>query len=52
MTSIATNRAAIRVHYHGIKNEQAQNQAFTRLSSVKGLTKHLMTLVDFLLLAG
>ena len=33
MTSIATNRAAIRVQYHGINNEKHETKAYTRLSS-------------------
>ena len=33
MTSIATNRAAIRVQYHGIKNTEIETEAFTRLAS-------------------
>ena len=35
MTSIATNRAAIRVQYHGIKNTQKEAEAYTRLASGK-----------------
>ena len=33
MTSIATNRAAIRVQYHGINNEKFQDKSYTRLAS-------------------
>lgn len=33
MNSIATNTAAVRVQYHGIKNAKIENEAFTRLSS-------------------
>ena len=33
MTSIATNRAAIRVQYHGVGNAELENQSFTRLAS-------------------
>jgi len=33
MTSIATNTAAIRVQYHGIKNTEIETEAFTRLAS-------------------
>jgi len=33
MTSIATNRAATRVQYHGIKNTEIETEAFTRLAS-------------------
>ena len=33
MNSIATNKAAIRVQYHGIKNIEIKNEAFTRLAS-------------------
>ena len=33
MTSIATNRAAIRVQYHGINNSQIENKSVSRLSS-------------------
>ena len=33
MTSIATNTAAVRVQYHGIKNTIIETEAFTRLSS-------------------
>src|SRR5210317_2050843 len=33
MTSIATNRAAIRVQYHGIKNTEIETESFTRLAS-------------------
>ena len=33
MTSIATNRAAIRVQYHGVGNADLENQSFTRLAS-------------------
>ena len=28
MNSIATNRAAIRVQYHGIKNSEIENEAY------------------------
>lgn len=35
MTSIATNKAAIRVHYHGIKNSHDETEALNRLSSGK-----------------
>ena len=35
MTSIATNQAAIRVHYHGIHNEKAETHATERLASGK-----------------
>ena len=33
MNSIATNRAAIRVNYHGINNSKIESQACTRLAS-------------------
>ena len=33
MTSIATNRAAIRVQYHGINNAEIETKSFSRLSS-------------------
>ena len=33
MTSIATNRAAIRVQYHGVGNAKSENQSFNRLAS-------------------
>ena len=33
MNSIATNRAAIRVHYHGINNSKIESQAYSRLAS-------------------
>ena len=33
MNSIATNRAAIRIHYHGINNTKIETQAYTRLAS-------------------
>ena len=33
MNSIATNRAAIRVHYHGINNSKTETQAYSRLAS-------------------
>ena len=33
MTSIATNVAAVRVDYHGKKNNKVETEAFTRLSS-------------------
>ena len=33
MTSIATNRAAIRVHYHAVNNAEIENKSFSRLSS-------------------
>ena len=33
MTSIATNTAAVRVQYHGIKNTKIETEAFARLSS-------------------
>jgi len=35
MTSIATNEAAIRVLYHGIKNKDTETATFTRLASGK-----------------
>ena len=35
MNSIATNRAATRVQYHGISNSQTETQAYARLSSGK-----------------
>ena len=38
MNSIATNRAAIRVHYHGIKNSKTEIQAYTRLASGQRVT--------------
>ena len=38
MTSIATNLAAVRVQYHGKKNTQVENEAFTRLSSGMRIT--------------
>ena len=33
MTSIATNRSAIRVLYHGVNNSEVENKSFSRLSS-------------------
>ena len=33
MNSIATNRAAIRVNYHGINNSKIESKAYTRLAS-------------------
>ena len=38
MNSIATNRAAIRVQYHGIKNTKNETGAFTRLASGMRIT--------------
>lgn len=38
MTSIATNTAAVRVQYHGIKNTKIETEAFTRLSSGSRIT--------------
>ena len=38
MTSIATNVAAVRVDYHGKKNNKVETEAFTRLSSGKRIT--------------
>ena len=38
MTSIATNTAAIRVQYHGIKNTKIETEAFARLSSGSRIT--------------
>ena len=38
MTSIATNTAAIRVQYHGIKNTKIETEAFERLSSGSRIT--------------
>ena len=38
MNSIATNRAAIRVHYHGINNSKNEIQAYTRLASGQRVT--------------
>ena len=38
MTSIATNRAAIRVQYHGIKNTGIETEAFKRLASCMRIT--------------
>jgi flagellin len=38
MNSIATNRAAIRVHYHGINNSKTEIQAYTRLASGQRVT--------------
>ena len=38
MTSIATNRAAIRVQYHGDKNINNENKAYARLASGTRIT--------------
>ena len=38
MTSIATNRAAVRVQYHGVKNTSIETEAFTRLASGRRIT--------------
>ena len=38
MTSIATNTAAVRVQYHGIKNTKIETEAFARLSSGSRIT--------------
>ena len=38
MNSIATNQAAIRVQYHGIKNIEIETEAYSRLASGKRIT--------------
>ena len=39
MTSIATNVAAVRVQYHGLKNNKIETEAFARLASGMRVTK-------------